>query len=120
MLNILFVYGTLRRGFDNEHAKLLRAIAEFAGEAQVRGRIYRVGWYPGFVFAEDGAEDGFVRGELYRLHDPERTLAALDEYEGGDFERVEIEAQGAPAWIYRIRRVPEGAEPIASGDFCSK
>jgi gamma-glutamylcyclotransferase (GGCT)/AIG2-like uncharacterized protein YtfP len=116
VLNLLFVYGTLRRGFDNEHARLLRAAAEFAGETEAPGRIYRIGWYPGFVFASDG----LVRGELYRLRDPQRTLATLDEYEGDEFERVETEAQGASAWIYRIRRVPEGAEAIASGDFCSK
>jgi gamma-glutamylcyclotransferase (GGCT)/AIG2-like uncharacterized protein YtfP len=122
VLNLLFVYGTLRRAFDNEHARLLRNEAEFVGEAQAPGRIYRIGWYPGFVCADDKAEaeNGFVRGELYRLRDPERTLARLDEYEGDDFERVETEAQGAPAWIYRIRRVPEDAEAIESGDFCSK
>jgi gamma-glutamylcyclotransferase (GGCT)/AIG2-like uncharacterized protein YtfP len=120
VLNLLFVYGTLRRGFENEHARMLRGAAEFVGETEARGRIYRIGWYPGFVCAEDGVEDGLVRGELYRLRDPERTLATLDEYEGDEFERVETEAQGASAWIYRIRSVPEGAEAIESGDFCSK
>jgi gamma-glutamylcyclotransferase (GGCT)/AIG2-like uncharacterized protein YtfP len=120
VLNLLFVYGTLRRGFDNEHARLLREAAEFAGEAEVRGRIYRIGAYPGFVFEADGAEDGLVRGELYRLRDPEKAFAILDEYEGADFERVEIAVRGALAWIYRMRRIPESAEPIKSGDFCSK
>lgn len=115
MLDRLFVYGTLRRAFDNEHARMLHARSDFLGEYSVPGEIYSVQWYTGFIAGRNGT----VHGELFRLHDPEPTLAALDEYEGEDFERVEIAVDGEPAWIYGLRRLPAGAKRISSGDFCA-
>jgi gamma-glutamylcyclotransferase (GGCT)/AIG2-like uncharacterized protein YtfP len=93
------VYGTLRRAFDNEYARLLRASADFEREAAVRGRLEALGSYA--AYAPDGDDE--VRGELYRLREPERTLAALDDYEGEEYERAVAEVEGAPAWIYRLR-----------------
>ena len=99
MLNLLFVYGTLRRAFDNEYARLLRASADFEREAAIRGRLHALGHH--MAFAPGG--DTEVRGELYRLREPERTLEALDDYEGKEYERVVVEVEGRPAWIYRLR-----------------
>jgi gamma-glutamylcyclotransferase (GGCT)/AIG2-like uncharacterized protein YtfP len=78
--DLLFVYGTLMRGFDHPMAKLLSRSAEFIGAARCRGRLYLVKHYPGLVLS-DGADD-VVFGELVRLHAPDETLATLDEYEG--------------------------------------
>lgn len=105
MLDLLFVYGTLRRDFDNPHARLLRANASFVGHATVRGSVHQIGGYA--AFRPDG--DTYVEGELYRLDDPESTLAALDEYEGDGYERVEVRVAGleaciSEAWIYRFRQ----------------
>jgi gamma-glutamylcyclotransferase (GGCT)/AIG2-like uncharacterized protein YtfP len=99
VLNLLFVYGTLRRAFDNDYARLLRASADFEREAAVRGRLHSLGIYTAFV--PDG--DGQVPGELYRLREPERTLVALDDYEGEEYERIVVDVEGSPAWIYRLR-----------------
>lgn len=99
MPDFLFVYGTLRRRFDNEYARLLRASADFEREAAIRGRLHTLGAYT--AFAPDG--DELVCGELYRLREPERTLEALDDYEGEEYERVVVEVEGSPAWIYRLR-----------------
>ena len=99
MVNLLFVYGTLRRAFDNEYARLLRASADFEREAAVRGRLDAVGPYMAYVSAGDEQ----IPGELYRLREPEQTLAPLDEYEGEDYERAVVEVEGSPAWIYRLR-----------------
>uniref|UniRef100_UPI0038F6F948 gamma-glutamylcyclotransferase family protein n=1 Tax=Streptomyces galilaeus TaxID=33899 RepID=UPI0038F6F948 len=63
--DLLFVYGTLMRGFDHPMAKLLAGNAEFLGPAQCRGRLYLVKHYPGLV-ASDGPAD-IVHGELFRL-----------------------------------------------------
>ena len=93
------MYGTLRRAFDNEYARLLRASADFEREAAVWGRLEALGPYT--AYAPDGDEQ--VRGELYRLREPERTLAALDDYEGEEYERTVVEVEGSPAWIYRLR-----------------
>ena len=37
--DLLFVYGTLMRGFDHPMAKLLAGNAEFLGPAQCSGRL---------------------------------------------------------------------------------
>src|SRR6266403_451182 len=78
--NLLFVYGTLMRGFDHPMAKLLSRSAEFCGEARCRGRLYLVKHYPGLVLSDDA--DDVVFGELYRLRQLEESFALFDEYEG--------------------------------------
>jgi gamma-glutamylcyclotransferase (GGCT)/AIG2-like uncharacterized protein YtfP len=77
--DLLFVYGTLMRGFDHPMAKLLSGHAEFIGEAQCGGRLYRVRHYPGLVLS--GAPDEVVFGELYRLRQPAELLREFDMYE---------------------------------------
>jgi gamma-glutamylcyclotransferase (GGCT)/AIG2-like uncharacterized protein YtfP len=70
--DLLFVYGTLMRGFDHPMAKLLSRSADFVGQAQCRGRLYRIKHYPGLLLSDDPAD--VVFGELYRLR--ARRLAA--------------------------------------------
>jgi gamma-glutamylcyclotransferase (GGCT)/AIG2-like uncharacterized protein YtfP len=77
--DLIFVYGTLMRGFDNPMAKLLARSAGYLGAASCRGRLYRVKHYPGLVLSE--AADDVVFGELYRLHHPEQMLREFDMYE---------------------------------------
>jgi gamma-glutamylcyclotransferase (GGCT)/AIG2-like uncharacterized protein YtfP len=111
VLNLLFVYGTLRSEFDNQYARMLRSQAELVGRATVPGSIYRVSHYPAFRPEPKGE----VQGELYRLHDPEITLKALDEYEGPEFERVVVNR----SWIYQFGSEPPENSRIVSGDFCA-
>ena len=96
-MDLLFVYGTLRSEFDNPYARLLRANAVLAGNATVRGSVRIVNGY----LAYSRQPDGEVHGELYRLHDPETTLRALDSYEGEGYDRVVVQAGDLEAWIYQ-------------------
>lgn len=85
----------------------------------MRGRLFRLGSYPGAVASQIDGE--WVRGELYRMDDPRWILAALDHYEGRDFERVNTQAQldsgkQLEAWVYLYRGTPSGAR-IVSGDW---
>lgn len=80
MLDRLFVYGTLMRGYDHPMAQLLSRSAEFLGEAQCRGRLYLVKHYPGLLVSDAASE--IVHGELYRMRRPQELLATLDDYEG--------------------------------------
>lgn len=112
MLDLLFVYGTLRNGFENPYARLLHVEADLVGPATVRGSIFRVKHYPAYKSEPDGE----VRGELYRLRNPEMTLRVLDEYEGEDFERVAVNGY----WLYRYLREPAADARIASGDFLAR
>jgi gamma-glutamylcyclotransferase (GGCT)/AIG2-like uncharacterized protein YtfP len=109
MPDLLFVYGTLRSEFDNRYARLLRKEATLLGRASVPGSIYRIQHYPAFRPRPEGE----VQGELYRLDNPEATLAILDEYEGEDFERVLVQG----AWLYQYKGDPPEDARIASGDF---
>ena len=77
--DLLFVYGTLMRGYAHPMARLLSANADFLGEVSCRGRLYRVKHYPGLVLSDDAAE--IVFGELYRLRAVEAMLREFDMYE---------------------------------------
>ena len=77
--DLLYVYGTLMRGFDHPMARLLSAHADFVGEARCRGRLYLVKHYPGLVLSEDSAD--VVHGEVYRLRAPDELLREFDMYE---------------------------------------
>jgi gamma-glutamylcyclotransferase (GGCT)/AIG2-like uncharacterized protein YtfP len=79
MSNLLFVYGTLMRGYAHPMARLLSANADFIGEASCRGRLYRVKHYPGLVLSNDATD--VVFGELYRLRAVDDLLREFDMYE---------------------------------------
>jgi gamma-glutamylcyclotransferase (GGCT)/AIG2-like uncharacterized protein YtfP len=116
----LFVYGTLRRGNDNRHARLLHRWAVFLGAARVQGRLYRVKWYPGLILHK--AEGQWVVGDLFRLRSPE-TLAELDQYEGStEYQRVLTTAvvengDETRCWVYEYIGPVKEERRIASGDW---
>jgi gamma-glutamylcyclotransferase (GGCT)/AIG2-like uncharacterized protein YtfP len=80
MLDRLFVYGTLMRGFEHPMSRLLSGSAEFLGAAHCHGRLYLVKHYPGLVLSDVPGD--VVHGELYRMNTPQQLLATLDDYEG--------------------------------------
>jgi gamma-glutamylcyclotransferase (GGCT)/AIG2-like uncharacterized protein YtfP len=131
MLDHLFVYGTLMRGFDHPMAALLSRAADFIGEARCRGRLYLVRHYPGLVLSDDA--DDIVFGEVYRLRQPKELLREFDMYEAcgeGFAEPTEYIRQmlqvtledgaAAEAWTYvynwPVTRLPR----ITSGRFLEK
>ena len=75
----VFVYGTLRRSALLPMHRLLQP-STFVGVGRFQGKLYNVGDYPAAVPSDDPADT--VLGELYLLHEPATTLAALDCYEG--------------------------------------
>jgi gamma-glutamylcyclotransferase (GGCT)/AIG2-like uncharacterized protein YtfP len=126
--DLLFVYGTLMRGFDHPMARLLAAHADFLGEATCRGRLYLVKHYPGLLLS-DAASD-IVHGELFRLRTPEELLREFDMYEacGEGFPEpteylrrlVEVRhADGAngQAWTYVYNWPVADLPVIVSGRF---
>lgn len=128
MLDRVFVYGTLMRGFDHPMSKLLSAGAEFLGEASCRGKLYRVAHYPGLLHS-DNAND-IVFGELFRLCNVDELMAALDDYEsvGPSYEPPTLylrekllvtlgDGSVSEAWTYTYNRPVTEATRIASGRF---
>jgi gamma-glutamylcyclotransferase (GGCT)/AIG2-like uncharacterized protein YtfP len=77
--DLLFVYGTLMRGFDHPMAQLLSRNADFVAEARCGGRLYLMKHYPGLVLSD--APDEIVFGELYRLNRSDELLREFDMYE---------------------------------------
>lgn len=116
----LFVYGTLKTGFDNRWAKALRESATLLGPARLRGRLYRVAHYPGLK--RSARENAWVVGELFRLHNPRKLLQALDRYEGERFKRVRAlayldEGGRRPCWTYEYVPGVRSSRKIVTGRF---
>ena len=119
---LVFVYGTLRRGGSNSFRM---DGAEFVGSGKVEGRLYVISWYPGLVL-ESGSET--VEGDVYRVGAGQ--LAALDEFEGisaneiegAEYRRVMTEVKAGngdvfTAWSYEWKGPVEESKRIPSGDW---
>jgi len=126
--DLLFVYGTLMRGYSHPMARLLSANADLLGDASCRGRLYKVKHYPGLVLSEDASD--VVFGELYRLRAVEDLLREFDMYEAcgeGFAEPTQYLRQMLSvtladgtthvAWTYIYNWPIEGLSRIESGRF---
>ena len=126
--DLVFVYGTLMRGFDHPMSRRLAASAEFLGEARCQGRLYMVAHYPGLLRSDDVAD--IVFGELYRVHDDDELLAVLDGYESigpgyaaptlylrETLSVTLVDGAVAEAWTYIYNRRIDEAKRIVSGRF---
>ncbi len=77
--HLLFVYGTLRRGFALHH-HLKRMGAEFVATGKVQAGLFNSGKFPG---ARKSTKLGkVVDGEVYRLRRAANALKVLDQVEG--------------------------------------
>ncbi|MCE2780490.1 gamma-glutamylcyclotransferase [Limnohabitans sp.] len=119
-MTYLFIYGTLMPGLRLE-AEMHGA--RFMGPAQVPGRLFDLGRYPGLL-----PGDGHVTGEVYEVD--HAHLARLDGVEGvvpGDRAEshywrevvlvVSGPLQGQPVQTYVYNRPVEGCTPIPHGDY---
>jgi gamma-glutamylcyclotransferase (GGCT)/AIG2-like uncharacterized protein YtfP len=122
---LVFVYGTLRRGGSNAFRM---EGAAFRGAARVQGELHAITWYPGLTLKE-GA--GWVIGEVYRVG-PEQ-MRALDEFEGlsagevegSEYRRVRVpvqlhetpEQEMVPAWAYEWKGPVDPEKKVMSGDW---
>lgn len=126
--DLLFVYGTLMRGYSHPMARLLSANADFLGEASCCGRLYKVKHYPGLVLSDQPSD--IVFGELYRLRAVRDLLREFDMYEAcgeGFAEPTQYLRQmltvtltdgtRREAWTYVYNWPIEGLSPIESGRF---
>jgi gamma-glutamylcyclotransferase (GGCT)/AIG2-like uncharacterized protein YtfP len=123
--DLLFVYGTLRRGGSNDIARIAPA-AVFVNTARVRGRLYDVnGRWPALVL-DDNAD--WVSGEIYRV--PRQSWPALDALEDpvtperpdGAYFKVETDVSGASGiecvTVYTANPATTRlTQSIASGDW---
>lgn len=129
LTDLLFVYGTLRRGYDGRPAKRLAGESTFLGAAHITGYLFLIDDYPALI-AEAGSDR--VYGDLVRLHHPEGALVWLDHYEetGPSFpapweyrrQLLSVKANGKSlqAWVYTYNRPIAEKQRIISGDWLKR
>lgn len=101
----VFVYGTLRRGGDNDINRL-RPAARFVGAGAVKGTMYHFGRYPGVLLGGEGD----IAGEVYEITpELERILDEIEELYPQQtneyFKRdivVEVQGRPVPCIVYEI------------------
>jgi gamma-glutamylcyclotransferase (GGCT)/AIG2-like uncharacterized protein YtfP len=118
---LFFVYGTLRRGDDNDITRLQPA-PRWVGAASIKGVMYHLGGYPGVALGGDTD----VVGEVYAVGTAlEAQLDAIeseypaqaDEYFKRDIA-VWVDGQKLACHVYEINPSYVVGKPvIASGDW---
>jgi gamma-glutamylcyclotransferase (GGCT)/AIG2-like uncharacterized protein YtfP len=120
----IFFYGSLKRG--GKSYGRLRGRVRFISPGQIRANLYSLseGEYSGAV--PTSTPRRFVKGELFLLKQPQKTLAELDEFEGVDdglFRRelVDVWVRGlrVKAWTYLCARPLTDANLIPAGIYSS-
>jgi len=129
---LLFVYGTLMQGMDNARFLQSSNRARYLGKAKIRGFIYDLGEFPGFIPQAGDVQDDevhWVHGELYHLENSTVLLDTLDVIEGVNpfyperslFVRkllpAEFRGQETMVWVYVFNQPRDRFSIIPSGDF---
>jgi gamma-glutamylcyclotransferase (GGCT)/AIG2-like uncharacterized protein YtfP len=125
----VFVYGSLRKGFNSPAYNYISHYFDHVGNGQIRGKLYDLGSYPAALPCE---EESFIVGELYGIRNVpefEWAMAQLDDYEGVDasydepaeYRRALVDVQlddGSikQAWVYWYAGSVEDKPPVPSGD----
>lgn len=117
----IFVYGTLKRGY--EFAQALEN-QEFLTEARTKAQywMFSLGTYPGLVDAEEMPGDE-IAGEVYRV-DPKcrRLLDEIECVDSGMYELREVQLDGvpdlAPVFAYFFRGPVAGCQRLKSWPGC--
>lgn len=124
----LFVYGSLRKGFEQPVFKYISDYFDFAATGKVKGLLYDLGEYPAAIPV---STDNFIIGELYTIREPEEfayAIAQLDDYEGinpeegnslyrRELANIYTEKGSITAWVYWYNGYVANEPIIASGDM---
>jgi gamma-glutamylcyclotransferase (GGCT)/AIG2-like uncharacterized protein YtfP len=125
----LFVYGSLRQGFQSPAYNYVSQYFEFVSMAKVKGILYDLGVYP---VAVPDKKENYIIGELYRLKRDEEfdwAFAQLDDYEGviveedeeqmyrRDMATIYFDGGTIEAWVYWFNGKVKNCPVIASGDL---
>lgn len=125
----IFVYGSLRKGFQHPAYEYISRYFDFVSDARVKGLLFDMGDYPAAVPAEGSAT---IVGELYAIKETDEfdwAMAQLDDYEGIHPEENEPalyrrdmatillpDGNTTQAWIYWFDGDVSGKPQVLSGD----
>jgi len=128
MTEYLFVYGSLLSKIYSPMSAILACYCEYAGKAQLQGKLYDVLGYPGAV--ESNAESDKVFGELYKILNQKVLFQHLDHYEECTDafptpqeyirKQLPVNRYACPpilAWCYVYNREVSGLTRIISGNY---
>jgi gamma-glutamylcyclotransferase (GGCT)/AIG2-like uncharacterized protein YtfP len=96
----LFVYGSLRQGFNHPAYTYITQFFTLIGTAKVKGIMYDLGDYPAVV---PTLSENYIVGELYEIKNENEldwAMAQLDDYEG-----VVMEAGETPEYVRGLTTV---------------
>lgn len=125
----IFVYGSLRSGFQSPAYEYISRFFTLVGNAKVKGKLVDMGAYPAGVPTD---EERYIVGELYQIkHRNEFSWAMgqLDDYEGVNAEEEQERLYGREvtdviagdmtlqAWIYWYLGDTTGRPVIECGDM---
>jgi gamma-glutamylcyclotransferase (GGCT)/AIG2-like uncharacterized protein YtfP len=109
----LFIYGSLGPGCPNEH--VMQTIGGDWIAGSVRGRLIESGWgaamgFPGIVVNSEMPGTDDIPGHVFASRNLCQHWAYLDEFEGGEYERVNTTVtlhtgELISAFIYALREV---------------
>jgi gamma-glutamylcyclotransferase (GGCT)/AIG2-like uncharacterized protein YtfP len=123
----LFVYASLRQGFENPFFEYIKNHFDLVGSGYVNGVLYDLGDYPVGVPHDEYK----VVGELYEAKCPEDfdwSIAQLDDYEGLNPEEGEqapyrrmittayCNGQSYASWVYWYTGEINSTTIVESGD----
>ncbi|MFY0606957.1 MAG: gamma-glutamylcyclotransferase [Cyclobacteriaceae bacterium] len=128
MTQYLFAYGFLKSQFHgSEKTETPEMLVDLVSPGTLKGKIYRVNIYPGVIY--DPNCDQEIKGEVFKMQDPETLLHTLDMYENAlplvqlnpDYERrirpVETPQGILECWVYEYIKPVNPATEIKSGEF---
>lgn len=127
-IQLIFVYGSLRRGFHGPAFQYIAPYFKHLADGKVKGKLYDLVEYPAALPTTD---DHFIIGELYEANSPDAfdwAISQLDDYEGVHPEEGEVQLYERAlttvysdkgehtAWIYWYKCDVTGKPVIESGD----
>ena len=129
--DLLFTYGTLRRGVESPMQRFLTDHTTWVGEAVFRGKLYFVGGHPAAI--PSSSEEDTIIGDLFEIQTTSDLIQRLDQYEGfnrnnpkaslyiREKRKVRLKKSNAvhEAWIYIFNGPKDRSTVIESGDYLS-
>ena len=123
-LRYVFVYGTLRSGQERD-INSLQPVPRFIGNAQVKGALYNLGYYPGLRLTGEQQ----VQGEVYQITpELERQLDEIEEVwpqSNGEYAKRDIsltcDSMELTCLVYEVSDArSKGCGVIESGDWVKR
>jgi len=125
----IFVYGSLRSGFQAPAFEYISRYFELVTDAKVKGYLYDMGEFPA---AQPTDDEVYLIGELYKIKNQDEfywAMEQLDAYEGihadpedaalpykRELTQVFTPNGTTTAWIYWFTETIRNSPIIASGD----